>query len=103
MENPVNKEQIWAVLEDLIDPELGLSFPQLGLIYNIDFDHSKKDVYIEYTLTTPGCPIADTIEEQMDNLIKGHNKNYSTRPTLVWEPMWNPSMMSEDAKFAFGY
>jgi metal-sulfur cluster biosynthetic enzyme len=97
----VTVEQVEEALENVIDPELGLDFMELGLVYGVELDDS--DVYVTYTLTTPGCPIGPQVDEQMREFVGELDGVTAVHPKLVFTPPWTPEMMSEEAKFALGY
>ena len=59
----VTEEEVYEALEEVIDPELGLDFVSLGLVYDVDI--SEEDVHVKFTLTTPACPIGPQVSEQM--------------------------------------
>jgi metal-sulfur cluster biosynthetic enzyme len=102
-EKPPTPSVIEAVLCELIDPELGISFPDLGLIYDITVSEHGH-VHILYTLTTPGCPIAGEVEGLIAALIEPVAGVTLVSSELTWLPLWSPAeMMSDDAKFAFGF
>jgi metal-sulfur cluster biosynthetic enzyme len=95
------EDDIYEALEEVIDPELGLDFVSLGLVYDVEIE--SDEVYITFTLTTPACPIGPQVSEQMREFVgqlQGINK---VHPKMVFDPPWSPEMMSEDAKFALGY
>jgi metal-sulfur cluster biosynthetic enzyme len=95
------EEDIYEALEEVIDPELGLDFVSLGLVYDVEIE--GDEAYITFTLTTPACPIGPQVSEQMREFVgqlEGINK---VHPKMVFDPPWSPEMMSEDAKFALGY
>jgi metal-sulfur cluster biosynthetic enzyme len=94
-------DDVQEALENVIDPELGLDFVELGLVYDIAVE--GHDVFITFTLTSPGCPIGPQVSEQMEEFVgelEGVNGVY---PKMVFTPPWTPDLMSEDAKFALGY
>lgn len=94
-------EEVEEALTNVIDPELGLDFVELGLIYGITV--SGGDVHVVYTLTTPGCPIGPMVEEQIDEFVSELDGVTSVGSEVVFTPPWTPDKMSEDAKFALGY
>ncbi|HMS61632.1 MAG TPA: metal-sulfur cluster assembly factor [Solirubrobacteraceae bacterium] len=94
-------EEVEEALTNVIDPELGLDFVELGLIYGITV--SDGDVHVVYTLTTPGCPIGPMVEEQIDEFVSELEGVTSVGSEVVFTPPWTPDKMSEDAKFALGY
>lgn len=94
-------DEVEEALTNVIDPELGLDFVELGLIYEIEVDGSE--VYITYTLTSPGCPIGPQVADQMKEFVGELEGVTAVYPKLTFSPPWTPDMMSEDAKFALGY
>jgi metal-sulfur cluster biosynthetic enzyme len=98
---PVTQDAVYEALEEVIDPELGLDFVSLGLVYDVEIKDS--DVYVTYTLTYPGCPIGPQVSEQMKEFVGEIDGVEGVYPKMVFDPPWTPDMMSEDAKFALGY
>jgi metal-sulfur cluster biosynthetic enzyme len=97
----VNEEEITEALSNVIDPELGLDFVELGLVYDVAVDGGT--VNITFTLTTPACPIGPQVSEQMKEFVGEVEGVEEVVPTMVFTPPWTPDNMSEDAKFALGY
>src|SRR5919202_3554156 len=97
----VTEDDVYEALEEVIDPELGLDFVSLGLIYDIEI--TEPDVYVTFTLTYPGCPIGPSVSEQIKEFVGSLDGVQNVHPKMVFDPPWNPDMMSEDAKFALGY
>jgi metal-sulfur cluster biosynthetic enzyme len=97
----VNDETVYEALEEVIDPELGLDFVSLGLVYDVEIDGGE--VYITFSLTTPACPIGPQVTEQMREFVGEIDGVEKVHPKMVFEPPWSPEMMSEDAKFALGF
>jgi metal-sulfur cluster biosynthetic enzyme len=94
-------DDVEEALENVIDPELGLDFVELGLVYDIDIQ--GDEVFINFTLTSPGCPIGPQVSEQMEEFVGELPGVSKVHPKLVFTPQWTPDRMSEDAKFALGY
>jgi metal-sulfur cluster biosynthetic enzyme len=94
-------DDVEEALANVIDPELGLDFVELGLIYGIEVDGSE--VNIEFTLTSPGCPIGPQVSEQMKEFVGELEGIDQVHPHMTFNPPWTPDRMSEDAKFALGY
>lgn len=94
-------EAVEEALTNVIDPELGLDFVELGLIYGITVDGG--DVHVTYTLTTPACPIGPMVAEQIEEFVSELDGVTSVESELIFVPPWSPDKMSEDAKFALGY
>ena len=94
-------DEVEEALTNVIDPELGLDFVELGLVYGIEVDGS--DVHIEFTLTSPGCPIGPQVSDQMKEFVGELDGVEQVHPHMTFNPPWTPDRMSEDAKFALGY
>ena len=94
-------EDVEDALTNVIDPELGLDFVELGLIYGIEVEGG--DVHVTFTLTSPGCPIGPQVSEQIEEFVSELDGVESVESTMTFTPPWTPDRMSEDAKFALGY
>jgi metal-sulfur cluster biosynthetic enzyme len=94
-------EAVTDALRDVIDPELGLDFVELGLIYDVEIEDGT--VRITYTLTSPGCPIGPQVAEQMEEFVSELDGVQDVVSTMTFSPPWTPERMSEDAKFALGF
>jgi metal-sulfur cluster biosynthetic enzyme len=94
-------DDVMEALENVIDPELGLDFVSLGLVYDVEIEGG--DVHITFTLTTPGCPIGPQVTEQMKEFVTEVEGVEKVFPKMVFTPPWSPERMSEDAKFALGF
>src|SRR3954454_23568671 len=97
----VDEEEVTEALSNVIDPELGLDFVELGLIYDVEIDGAT--VTVTFTLTTPACPIGPQVSEQIQEFVGELEGVEEVVPTMVFSPPWSPDKMSEDAKFALGY
>ena len=94
-------DDVEAALTNVIDPELGLDFVELGLVYGVEIDGGT--VHITFTLTTPACPIGPQVSEQMEEFVSELDGVQSVESSMIFTPPWTPDRMSEDAKFALGY
>ena len=94
-------EDVTDVLRDVIDPELGLDFVELGLIYDVEVE--GPTVRVTYTLTSPGCPIGPQVSEQIEEFVGELDGVEEVHPVMTFSPPWTPERMSEDAKFALGF
>jgi metal-sulfur cluster biosynthetic enzyme len=97
----VDVEEVMEALSNVIDPELGLDFVELGLVYGVEIDGGR--VSVTYTLTTPGCPIGPQVAEQIEEFVGDVEGVEGVESELVFTPPWSPERMSEDAKFALGF
>jgi metal-sulfur cluster biosynthetic enzyme len=94
-------DEVTDALRDVIDPELGLDFVELGLIYGVEVDGGT--VRVTYTLTSPGCPIGPQVSEQIEEFVSELEGVDEVQSTMTFTPPWTPELMSEDAKFALGF
>ena len=94
-------DDVQDALTNVIDPELGLDFVELGLVYEIEVD--EDEVNITFTLTSPGCPIGPQVSDQMKEFVGELEGVKEVHPHMTFSPPWTPDRMSEDAKFALGY
>ena len=94
-------DEVTDALRDVIDPELGLDFVELGLIYEVAVDSST--VHVTFTLTSPGCPIGPQVSEQIEEFVSELDGVEDVQTTMTFSPPWTPELMSEDAKFALGF
>ena len=94
-------DDVTEALTNVIDPELGLDFVELGLIYEVEVDAGQVDV--TFTLTSPGCPIGPQVSEQIKEFVYELDGVEEVTPHMVFSPPWTPELMSEDAKFALGF
>jgi metal-sulfur cluster biosynthetic enzyme len=98
----VSIDEVNDALREVIDPELGLDFVELGLIYGIDVSEDGV-VQIVFTLTSPGCPIGPQVSEQIDEYVGEVEGVTAVESEMTFSPPWSPERMSEDAKFALGF
>ena len=90
------KEKIISEIKKIYDPEIPVNIYELGLIYDITI--KDKDVQVKMTLTTPNCPVAESLPKEVKDSIMGLDEVNNVNLDLVWDPPWNKSMMSEAAK-----
>ena len=91
------KDKVIAEIKKIYDPEIPVNIYELGLIYNIKVDNSNN-VKIDMTLTTPNCPVAESLPNEVKNSVKEIKEVKDVDLKLVWEPPWDKSMMTESAK-----
>src|ERR671936_326087 len=94
-------DDVREALSNVIDPELGLDFVELGLVYEVEVD--EGEVYVTFTLTSPGCPIGPQVSEQIEEFVSELDGVGDVTSSMVFDPPWTPEKMSEDAKFALGF
>ena len=96
--NLITEELILETLCQVIDPELGCNIVDLGLIYTVRIDGSSVTVVM--TLTTPGCPMHESISQGVQTALLGVDGIADVDVQVVWDPPWHPSMMTEQGRIA---
>ncbi len=89
-------------LKEVYDPEIPVNVYDLGLIYNVDVDENNN-VNILMTLTAPGCPVVDVLVEEISEAAKKVETIENVNVELTFEPPWDKSMMSEEARLELGF
>ncbi len=92
---------IIEAIKTCYDPEIPVDVYQLGLIYGIKID-DDANVEIEMTLTSPNCPVVESLPLEVEDKVKGIEEVKSAKVNLVFEPPWEMSKMSEEAKLELG-
>ena len=96
----LTKESILEQLKKVEDPEIRYNIVDLGLVYDAKID--KGIVVVEMTLTSPSCPVGPYIISEVENVIKKLPGVTGVTVEIVWEPLWSPDRMSDEAKVALG-
>ena len=91
------KNRVIEKIKEIYDPEIPVNIYELGLIYKIEVDEKNK-VNIDMTLTSPNCPAAESLPNQVKESIMGVQGVSDVNLNIVWEPTWSPEKMSEAAK-----
>ncbi len=93
----MTENEIRDALRGVIDPELGVNIVDLGLVYGVGIDGSR--VRVDMTMTTPACPLGDYLRDLVESGIKQRIAGVERVDVdLVWDPPWNPDMMSDAAR-----
>ncbi len=95
------RERIIAALRTVYDPEIPLNLYDLGLIYRIDID-ARGRVAIDMTLTTPHCPVAETMPGKVEAAVRGIEGVTNVEVKLVWDPPWDQQRMNDEARLTLG-
>jgi len=95
------EEAIVEALRTVYDPEIPVNIYELGLIYDIDLQ-AEGAVHVKMTLTSPACPVAGSLPGEVQRKVEEVPGVSSAEIELVWDPVWNPSMMSEAARLQLG-
>lgn len=90
-------DEIVAAMKTVYDPEIPADIYELGLIYKVDVDDDRL-VTIDMTLTTPNCPSAAELPSQVENAVSGVTGVREAKVNIVWDPPWDPSRMSDEAR-----
>ena len=96
-----SEDNVIDALRTVHDPEIPVNIYELGLIYRLDIGE-RGDVAIEMSLTAPGCPVAGEMPGQVADAVAAVEGVGEVEVRLVWEPVWTPERMSEDARLALG-
>ncbi len=94
----ITEEQIYNTLRKLIDPELGVNIVDLGLVYDVQIEGGQ--IGIRMTLTTRGCPMHASFVQAVDRAVREIHGVTGVTVEIVWEPAWNPDMISPEGKQA---
>lgn len=94
-------EKIVAILRTIYDPEIPVDIYELGLIYDVEVSE-EMEVKITMTLTSPNCPVADSMPQEVKDKVETLDEVKECIIDLVFEPPWTMEMMSEEAKFELG-
>jgi FeS assembly SUF system protein len=95
------REKIMDAIRQCYDPEIPINIVDLGLIYDVESDEAGN-VTVKMTLTTPDCPSAQAIPDQVRSKVAAVETVNDVKVDIVWEPAWNPSMISASGKAALG-
>lgn len=99
---PVKTEQVMDALRTVVDPEVGINVVDLGLVY--DCEVKDRNITVIMTMTTPACPLGSYLQQSAEQAIRARlPEAMAVEITTVWQPVWAPSMMSQDAKQQLGW
>jgi metal-sulfur cluster biosynthetic enzyme len=97
----VSRGKVYELLQQVIDPELGINIVDLGLVYDVEVDESI--IRVDFTLTYPGCPLGPLIQKDIVTTLQANTGIKTIETNLVWQPLWQPELMSEEARVSLGY
>lgn len=95
------KNKIIEVIKTCYDPEIPVDIFEMGLIYDIDID-DENIAHVKMTLTSPNCPVAGSLPGEVEDRVKTVIGIKEAKVEVVWDPPWNPEMMSEEARLELG-
>ncbi len=96
------ENNIVSMLKKIYDPEIPVDIYELGLIYEVKIS-KENDVAIDMTLTSPNCPVAETLPREVEEKVKSVEGVNSCIVNIVFDPAWDKDMMSEEAKLELGF
>ncbi len=96
-----SKAEVLDALKDVVDPEIGMNIVDVGLIYRVE--PGAERVEVDFTLTSPGCPLGDQIVYDINRVLKEKLGFAEVTANLVWNPPWSIDFMSEEARLELGY
>ncbi len=96
------ENDIVEVLKSIYDPEIPVDIFELGLIYEVKID-KECNVEIEMTLTSPNCPVAESMPKEVEDKVAAMDSVSSAKVNIVFDPPWDKEMMSEEAKLELGF
>jgi len=97
----VSEKLILTALKHVLDPEIGVNIVDLGLVYEVKVENG--DVYIKMTMTTPGCPLHESISKGAEEAVRQLPGVENVKVDLVWQPAWTPERMSDWARKQLGW
>ncbi|MCE3296615.1 MAG: FeS assembly system protein [Crocinitomicaceae bacterium] len=96
------ENKIVDVLKTIYDPEIPVDIFELGLIYEVRIEN-EGDVFVDMTLTSPNCPVAETMPKEVEDKVAAVEGVKSAKVNIVFDPPWDKDMMSEEAKLELGF
>jgi FeS assembly SUF system protein len=96
------EDKIVTMLKSIYDPEIPVDIFELGLIYEVKID-KENNVQIEMTLTSPNCPVAETLPKEVEDKVSAIEEVSICKVNIVFDPPWDKDMMSEEAKLELGF
>lgn len=97
----IGESEIYDALRRVLDPEVGVNVVDLGLVYGVTVD--GDDVRVDLTMTTPACPLGETLLRETDMTLRDAGVVGRVDVNIVWDPPWNPEMMSSAARDQLGW
>jgi FeS assembly SUF system protein len=101
-ENTPLRERVVEALRTIYDPEIPVNIHDLGLIYALEIDETTGHVRVLMTLTTPGCPVAQSFPATVENAVKLVEGVHDAEVEIVWDPPWDKSRMTPEARLQLG-
>lgn len=102
MDKKALEDKIIAVIKTIYDPEIPVDIYELGLIYDVRIE-DDGNVDVDMTLTSPSCPVAETLPVEVEDKIKSVEEVKNAKVNIVFDPAWSKDMMSEEAMLELGF
>ncbi len=96
------KNQVIAAIQTVYDPEIPINIWEVGLIYEVNVDDDGK-AHVLMTLTSPNCPVAESLPNDVKDVVAAVEGVTSSEVEITWDPPWDPEMMSEAAQLELGF
>ena len=96
------ENKVIEILKTIYDPEIPVDIFELGLIYEVNID-KENNVVIQMTLTSPNCPVAESMPKEVEDKVASHDLFESAKVNIVFDPPWDKDMMSEEAQLELGF
>ena len=96
------ENKVVEILKTIYDPEIPVDIFEFGLIYEVKID-KEHNVVIEMTLTSPNCPVAESMPKEVEEKVASHPSITSAKVNIVFDPPWDKDMMSEEAQLELGF
>lgn len=103
---PFREEMIWKQLKTVRDPEIPVDIVNLGLVYSaaaVELENGGRRIDVRMSLTAPGCSMSDVIKAEVERKLAALPEVKEVKVEIVFDPPWNPGMMSEGAKLQLGF
>ena len=97
------KAEVWTLLEQVMDPEVGLDIVRMGLVYDLRYLQEENTIEVVMTLTSRGCPMGPMITQNASQLLQDHYPDKDIHIRLVWTPAWTVDRISEEGKQQLGW
>ncbi len=92
------EQKVLDILKQVPDPEVEVNIVDLGLIYVVSKNDEAKTIEVDMTLSTPGCPVGDSIMQHVQTVLEVNFPGYEVKVNLVWEPQWTPDLITDEGR-----
>ena len=92
------EQKVLDILKQVPDPEVEVNIVDLGLVYVVSINDEAKTIEVDMTLSTPGCPVGDSIIQHVQTVLEVNYPGYEVKVNLVWEPQWTPDLITDEGR-----